>query len=134
MTLGARLLPSEDRLARAARVSGATGFEDVDLGGRRFRLFAAPIALSGPAGGGAVLVASDTTDIAQTTDHLAFVVALIGAAVALLAALAAAALTRRELGPLRRLASAAGEIERTADPSPSACACRVAIRRMRSGS
>ena len=117
LTLGARLLPSEDRLARAARVSGATGFEDVDLGGRQFRLFAAPIALSGPAGGGAVLVASDTTDIAHTTNHLAFVVALIGAAVALLAALVAAALTRRELGPLRRLASAAGEIERTADPS-----------------
>ena len=57
----------EDRLARAARVSGATGFENIDLDGRPFRLFAAPIALSGPAGGGAVLVASDTTDIARTT-------------------------------------------------------------------
>ncbi len=116
LTLGARLLP-EDRLARAARVSGATGFENIDLDGRLFRLFAAPIALSGPAGGGAVLVASDTTDITRTTDHLALVVALIGAAVALLAALVAAWLTRRGLLPLRRLASAAGEIERSADPS-----------------
>jgi signal transduction histidine kinase len=116
LTLGAALLP-DDRLARAARVSGATGFENVDLDGRLFRMFAAPIALSGPAGGGAVLVASDTTDIARTTDHLGFVVVLIGLGVALLAALVAAALTRRGLRPLRRLAVAAGEIERTADPS-----------------
>ena len=116
LTLGARLLP-QDRVARAARVAGATGFEDVDLDGRLFRLYAAPIALTGPAGGGAVLVASDTTDIARTTDHLGFVVVLIGGGVALLAALAAAWLTRRGLLPLRRLALAAGEIERTADPS-----------------
>lgn len=116
LTLGASLLP-QDRLARAARVSGATGFENIDLDGRVFRLFAAPIALTGPAGGGAVLVASDTTDIAHTTSHLAFVVVLIGIAVALLAALAAAGLTRRVLSPLRRLALGAGEIERTADPS-----------------
>jgi signal transduction histidine kinase len=117
LTLGARLLPSEDSLARAARVSGATGFENVELDGRLLRLFAAPIPLSGPAGGGAVLVASDTTDIARTTDHLAFVVVLIGTGVALLAALVAAGLTRRGLLPLRRLALAAGEIERTADVS-----------------
>jgi signal transduction histidine kinase len=117
LTLGAALLPSEDRLARSARASGATGFENVDLDGRVFRMFAAPIALTGSAGGGAVLVASDTTDIARTTDHLGFVVALVGAGVALLAALVAAGLTRRGLRPLRRLVLAAGEIERTADPS-----------------
>jgi signal transduction histidine kinase len=117
LTLGARLLP-QDRLARAARVSGRTGFEDIELAGRRFRLFAAPVAqASGVAAGGAVLVASDTTDISTTIGHLGFVLALIGAAVCLLAALAAAALTRRGLRPLRRLAQAAGEIERTADPS-----------------
>ncbi len=116
LTLGARLLP-QDRLARAARVRGATGFESIDLDGRLFRLYAAPIALTGPAGGGVVLVASDTTDIARTTDHLGFVVVLIGLGVALLAALGAAGLTRRGLRPLRRLAVAAGEIERTADPS-----------------
>ncbi len=117
LTLGARLLPSQDRVARAARVSGAAGFENVELDGRLFRMFAAPIPLSGPAGGGAVLVASDTTDISRTTDHLAFVVVLIGIGVALLTALVAAGLTRRGLRPLRRLAVAAGEIERTADPS-----------------
>ena len=116
LTLGARLLP-QDRLARAALKDGATGFENIDLDGRLFRLYAAPIALTGPAGGGAVLVASDTTDIARTTDHLGFLVVLIGAGVALLAGLIAAGLTRRGLLPLRRLAVAAGEIERTADPS-----------------
>ena len=116
LTLGAQLLP-QDRLARAAIASGTTGFENVELDNRLFRLYAAPIALSGPAGGGAVLVASDTTDIARTTDHLGFVVVLIGAGVALLAALLAAVLTRRGLLPLRRLADAAGEIERTADVS-----------------
>jgi signal transduction histidine kinase len=116
LTLGAALLP-QDRLARAALVSGATGFEDVSLDGRIFRMFAAPIPLTGPAGGGVVLVASDTTDIARTTDHLGFVVVLIGVGVALLAGIVAAGLTRRGLLPLRRLAVAAGEIERSADSS-----------------
>jgi two-component system, OmpR family, sensor kinase len=116
LSLGAGLLP-EDRLARAARVSGATGYENIDLGGRPFRLFAAPIALSGPAGGGAVLVASDTSDISHTTARLGVLVILTGAGAALLAALLAAALTRRGLRPLSRLAGGAGEIERTADAS-----------------
>ena len=40
-----------------------------------------------------------------------------GAAIALIAALVAAWLTRRGLQPLRRLAGAAEEIERTADPA-----------------
>jgi signal transduction histidine kinase len=45
------------------------------------------------------------------------VLALSGLGAALLAVAAAALLTRRGLRPLRRLADAAGEIERTADPS-----------------
>jgi two-component system OmpR family sensor kinase len=116
LTLGAEILP-EDRLALATLKSGTTGFEDVELDNHVFRVFAAPIPLTGPAGGGAVLVASDTTDITQTSNHLAVVVALIGVGVAVLAALVAFGLTRRGLLPLRRLAVAAGEIERTADPS-----------------
>jgi signal transduction histidine kinase len=117
LTLGAALLP-QDRVTLMARAQGRAQFENIDLSGRRFRLYAAPIALAGgPAAGGAVLVASDTTDITRTIHHLGFVLWLIGAAVALLAALIAAGLTRRELRPLRRLADAAGEIERTADPS-----------------
>jgi signal transduction histidine kinase len=117
LTLGARLLPV-DRLAAEAIRSGQAGYEDITLASRQFRLYAAPIAQGfGPAAGGAVLVASDTTDIEHTIHHLAVIVSLSGALVALLAVLAAAALTRRELGPLSRLAQAAGEIERTADPS-----------------
>jgi two-component system, OmpR family, sensor kinase len=117
LNLGARVLP-EDALERAARVNGRTGAEDVELDGRPLRIYAAPIAdAGGPAAGGAVLVASDTSDIAHTTSRLGVLVALSGAAVALLAALAAAALTRRGLRPLRTLAAAAGEIEATADPT-----------------
>jgi two-component system OmpR family sensor kinase len=117
LTLGARLLP-RDRVALRARVDGRTGFEDTELDGHPFRLYAAPVAQAGgPAAGGAVLVASDTTDIANTIRSLGVAVALSGAGVWLLAALAAAVLTRRGLRPLRRLAAGAGEIERAPDPS-----------------
>lgn len=117
LALGAELLP-QDALERAARLHGQAGVETVDVGGRPLRMFAAPIADAGtPASGGVVLVASDTSDIAHTTGHLGVAVALSGAGVVVLAAIAAAALTRRGLRPLSRLADAAGEIERTADPS-----------------
>ncbi len=117
LTLGARLLPL-DSLLRAAIVRGHAGIEDVRLGGAPWRMFVAPIAnTGGAAAGGAVLVAADTSDIAHTLGDLGAAVALSGIAVVLLAALAAAVLTRRGLAPLRRLAGAAGEIERTADPA-----------------
>jgi two-component system OmpR family sensor kinase len=117
LTLGAKLLP-QDRLATQARVAGRAGFEDITISGRPFRMYAAPIAQTGgAASGGAVLVASDTTDISNTLSHLGVVLTLSGAGAALLAVLAAALLTRRGLRPLRRLAGAAGEIERTGDPA-----------------
>jgi two-component system OmpR family sensor kinase len=117
LTLGAKLLP-EDRLATQARFAGRAGFEDIELGGRPYRMYAAPIAQTGGvASGGAVLVASDTTDISNTVSHLGVVLTLSGAGAALLAVLAAAVLTRRGLRPLSRLAGAAGEIERTGDPA-----------------
>jgi signal transduction histidine kinase len=117
LALGAQLLP-QDALERGARLRGRAGVETVDVGGRPLRMFAAPIADAGtPASGGVVLVASDTSDIAHTTGSLGAAVALSGAGVVVLAAIAAAALTRRGLRPLSRLADAAGEIERTADPS-----------------
>jgi two-component system OmpR family sensor kinase len=117
LTLGAQLLP-DDRLETRARVSGTLGFEDITIAGRPYRVYAAPIAQAGgPAAGGAVLVASDTSDISGTVSHLGVVLALSGFGAALLAVAAAALLTRRGLRPLGRLADAAGEIERTADPS-----------------
>ncbi|HWE08842.1 MAG TPA: HAMP domain-containing sensor histidine kinase [Solirubrobacteraceae bacterium] len=117
LNLGAELLP-QDALARAAVTQGRTGVETIRFNGRPMRVYVAPIAdAGGPAAGGAVLVASDTSDIAQTTGRLGALVALSGAGVVVLAALAAAMLTRRGLRPLRLLADAAGEIERTADPS-----------------
>ncbi len=117
LTLGASLLP-EDRVARSALTHGTAAYEDIRITGRSFRVYAAPIAdAGGPAAGGAVLVASDTTDISNTVAHLGLVLGLIGAGVALLGALAATVLTRRGLRPLGQLAGAAGEIERTADPS-----------------
>lgn len=117
LALGAEVLP-QDALVRSALRQGRTGVEDITVGGQPFRMFVAPIAdVTGPASGGAVLVASDTSDISSTLGHLGVAVALSGAAIVLLAALAAALLTRRALDPLRRLAVAAGEIERTADPS-----------------
>ncbi|HYZ81588.1 MAG TPA: HAMP domain-containing sensor histidine kinase [Solirubrobacteraceae bacterium] len=117
LNLGARVLP-EDALERAALLHGRTGAEDIRFAGRPLRMYVAPIAEgAGPASGGAVLVASDTSDIAHTTSRLGGLVALTGAGVVLLAALAAAVLTRRGLRPLRTLAAAAGEIEATADPA-----------------
>ena len=117
LTLGAQLLP-EDQVAHGAIAHGTAAYEDIRIGGRSFRMYGAPIAdAGGPAAGGAVLVASDTTDIAATVAHLGLVLGLIGAGVALLAAIVAAALTRRSLRPLGQLAAAAGEIERTADAS-----------------
>ena len=104
--LGAQLLP-QDRLAREAIDAGRTGFEDVSLDGRPFRLYAAPIAdAGGPAAGGAVLVASDDSDISSTTSHLIALLVLSGLGAATLSALAAAG-----------LADAAEEIEHTGDPS-----------------
>ncbi|MGI8412783.1 MAG: sensor histidine kinase [Solirubrobacteraceae bacterium] len=115
LTLAPLLLP-QDRLEREARLRGGTGFEQIHIGGLPYRLYAAPIAQAGgPAAGGAVVVASNTADVASTIGHLEFVLVLSGAGAALLAALAAAALTGRGLAPLRRLAAGAREIERTAD-------------------
>jgi signal transduction histidine kinase len=115
--LGAKLLPYGE-LAHAAIGAGRTGFQDIGLAGRPFRLYAGPIAAAGgPAAGGAVLVASDQSDITDTTHHLIVLLLFSGLGAAALAAVAAAGLTRRGLRPLRGLADAAEEIEHTGDPS-----------------
>jgi two-component system OmpR family sensor kinase len=117
LTLGAKLLP-DTRVASEALRRGRSGFADVRLGSEPLRLYAAPLPVDGgPAAGGAVLVASSTTDIEETLHRLGLLLLLSGLLAAGLGAIAAAALTRRGLGPLARVSSAAAEIERTGDPS-----------------
>jgi len=117
LALGDYVLPV-DRLVRRALRTGQAGFEGVRVNGAPYRMYVAPIAdVGGPAAGGAVLVASDDADIDQTIGRLGLVVALTGVGAALLSILAAGLLTGRGLRPLRRLAAAGEQIERTADPS-----------------
>ncbi|MDQ2897443.1 MAG: hypothetical protein M3Y09_17680, partial [Actinomycetota bacterium] len=95
LALGALLLPA-DALVRDALRNGRAGVQDIRLAGRPLRMFVAPIAkVSGAASGGAVLVAADTEDISRTLSDLGAAVALSGVGVVLVAALAAALLTRR---------------------------------------
>jgi signal transduction histidine kinase len=117
VALGARLLPRDPAIERAQR-SGHGGFADIRLGGAPARLYAAPIASTGgTAAGGVVAVASQTSDVEDTTRHLRALLLVSGLGAALLAAVIAALLTARGLRPLRRLSSGAREIQLTADVS-----------------
>ena len=117
LSLGARLLP-QGRDVRDAVTHGRTSFADAELAGRPVRSYVAPVAeAGGPAAGGAVIVASDTSDIDRALHRLRGLLALGAVVAAALAALAAALLTDRGLRPLRRLSAGAQEIERTGDPS-----------------
>jgi two-component system, OmpR family, sensor kinase len=117
LALGAKLLP-DTRVASDALRHGRGGFADVSLGSQPVRLYAAPLPdAGGPAAGGAVLVASSTTDIEQTLHRLDLLLLLSGVLAAGVGGVAAAVLTRRGLGPLARVSSAAAEIERTGDAS-----------------
>jgi two-component system, OmpR family, sensor kinase len=117
LALGAKLLP-DTQVASDALRRGHGGFADVSLGSEPVRLYAAPLPDDGgPAAGGAVLVASSTTDIDQTLHRLDLLLLLSGLLAAGVGGAAAAVLTRRGLGPLARMSSAAAEIERTGDAS-----------------
>jgi two-component system OmpR family sensor kinase len=116
-SLGGRLLPA-GKLLRDAIAHGRSGFRDEHLGKEPIRLRIVPVAdTGGPAAGGAVLVASSTSEIEDTLGSLRRLIALFALGAALLGALAAAVLTGRGLRPLRRLSDAAGRIEQTGDPS-----------------
>ncbi len=114
LSLGGRVLPSS--LARDA-IAGARGrYRTIRFGGDEIRVYAAPLAdVSGPAAGGAALVAASTSDISDTVGALHAATALAALAAAAIGALAVALLMRSALGPLARLARAAREIERTGD-------------------
>jgi two-component system OmpR family sensor kinase len=114
LSLGGEVLPTS--LARETIAGESGSYRTIRFGGKELRVYAAPLAdVSGPGAGGAAIVAASTSDISDTVDalHAATLLAAIGAAA--IGALAVALLMRSALGPLARLARAAGEIERTGD-------------------
>lgn len=116
LALGGRVLPAP-KLMRRAIDPGRPGYANIESGGDDLRAYAAPLAeVGGPAAGGAVLVAGSTHDLDETLASLRLFLAGAGLVAALLAGLAVAFLMGRALGPLRRLAESAGDIERTGDP------------------
>ncbi len=115
--LGGRVLPASPALERALRARRA-GYGTVDLGGERLRLYAAPLPAigGGPAAGGAVAVAGETSGVAGTLQPLRKLFVVVALATALVAAALATLLTRRALRPLTRLTAGAEAIARTGDP------------------
>jgi two-component system OmpR family sensor kinase len=114
LSLGGRVLPSS--LARQTIAGESGSYRTIRFGDDQLRVYAAPLAdVSGPAAGGAALVAASTADISDTVRalHAATLLAALGAAA--IGALAVALLMRSAFGPLARLARAAREIERTGD-------------------
>ena len=116
LALGGRLLPT-GRLVRQAIAQGRGGYANSNLGTERVRLYVAPLAdISGPAAGGAVIIASSTSELEDTLAEVRALLVLSALVAAALAAVAAAVLMRRALRPVERLSRAAEEIERTGDP------------------
>ena len=114
--LGGRVLPAS-ALARHVIATGTPAFGEATQAGDGMRLYVAPLAdLSGPASGGAVVVAASTTDLESTLHVVRVGVILSALGAAALGGAAVALLLGRALRPLKHLASSAAEIERTADP------------------
>ncbi len=114
LSLGGRVLPSS--LARETIAGEAGSYRTIRFDDEELRVYAAPLAdVSGPAAGGAALVAASTSDISDTLAALHLATVLAALAAAAIGAIVVALLMRGALGPLARLARAAGEIERTGD-------------------
>jgi two-component system OmpR family sensor kinase len=122
--LGGKVLPGGALLTQSL-AAGRSGFQTTRFDGQETRLYVAPLAsVSGPASGGAVLVASSLTDIEDPIRQLRKLIGFSALGAAVLGAIAAGVLTGRGLRPLRRLSAAAGQIEQTGDaaarlPEPS---------------
>jgi len=116
LSLGGRVLPRD--LASAAISNGRGGYRTVTFDDRTLRVYVAPLGtFAGPAGGGAVIVAAATADVAETISTLHALTLAAALTAALVGAIAVALLMRGALRPLVRLSRGAGEIERTGDPS-----------------
>jgi two-component system OmpR family sensor kinase len=113
--LGARVLPPAPEALEDRRST----YADDRLGTEGIRVYAAPLGElgSGPAKGGAVLVAGTTSGIEDTVGHARKTVLGAALVAALLGGALAALLAGRALRPLRRLSTGAREIERSGDPS-----------------
>jgi signal transduction histidine kinase len=115
LSLGGRVLPVQ-ALLREVITSGRGRFAAAKLGGANVRVYAAPLAdTGGPAAGGAVAVATTTSDIGSTLGSVHVFVLVTALLAAAAAAAVLALLMRRALSPLGRLTRAAAEIERTGD-------------------
>lgn len=114
--LGGRVLPAA-ALAKRVIATGMPVFGNATQPGDGIRLYVAPLAeLRGRASGGAVVVAATTGDLEDTLRALRAGVVLSALGAAALGAAAVALLLAGALRPLKRLATSAAEIERTADP------------------
>jgi two-component system OmpR family sensor kinase len=111
LSLGGRVLPRE--IAQQAIASGRGRYHTVDFGDQRLRIYSAPLA--DVAGGGAVLVAASTADVADTIRTLRALTLLAAVVAAAIGGAAVALLMRSALRPLVRLDRAAAEIGRTGD-------------------
>ncbi len=111
LSLGGRVLPRE--IAMQAIASGRGEYRTIDFGGDRLRVYSAPLA--DVAGGGAVLVAASTADVADTVRTLRALTLAAAIVAAAIGGAAVALLMRGALRPLVRLDRAAAEIGRSGD-------------------
>jgi signal transduction histidine kinase len=111
LSLGGRVLPRT--IAKQAIASGRGHYQTIEFGGGRLRIYSAPIA--DVAGGGAVLVAASTADVADTIHTLRGLTLLAALLSAAIGGAAVALLMRGALRPLVRLDRAAAEIGRSGD-------------------
>jgi signal transduction histidine kinase len=112
LSLGGRVLPRT--IALEAITSGRGHYRTIEFDEDRLRVYSAPLADVG--GGGAVLVAASTADVADTIRTLRALTILAAVVAAAIGGAAVALLMRGALGPLVRLDRAAAEIGRTGDP------------------
>ncbi len=117
-SLGGGLLATREQIAEVIR-SGRAHYANEQRGGESLRSYRAPLAAigSGPAAGGAVLVATSTAADERTAHRIRVLVLLAAAGAAVLAIGIALLLTRRALRPLTDLSAAAREIGETGDPT-----------------
>jgi len=115
-SLGGGVLGTRAEIAGVI-ASGRAHYSDAKLGNAPVRLYRAPLASvgTGPAAGGAVLVATGTEEDEHAAHRLRALVLLAAIAAAVLAVAIALLLTRRALRPLTDLSAAAGAIADTGD-------------------